>query len=184
MVQAFTEMTTNDKVEYWNRIERHVEEAKRQKKFNDIEEVTNRVIPRTCTWDDDETSEKHYIEHYIMVEKMHELIITGYVGRAGFPAITKTRLGCWICGVKANKKGYCPMTINNKTVLMHRLSIAFFGGVSKSDEVSHLCHQPSCINPDHLRYESRKLNIERQKCNQKKKCNKHKGADDCLFELI
>ena len=47
-------------------------------------------------------------------------------------------------------------------------------------DISHLCHQPGCVNVDHLICESESINGNRQSCNRDKYC---KGCHypPCIF---
>ena len=50
-------------------------------------------------------------------------------------------------------------------------------------DVSHLCGEPACIHPAHLRRESRTVNLERKLCRRVGTCRDHRRhqAPDCLF---
>lgn len=57
------------------------------------------------------------------------------------------------------------------------------GGDMKEWHVSHLCHQPLCIQEDHLILEPGHVNKGRQHCSPMDGCCKdHAGYPDCLFD--
>ena len=49
--------------------------------------------------------------------------------------------------------------------------------------VSHLCHNSLCINENHLSYETREINMQREQCKHfiPKHCIGHPGQPDCIF---
>jgi hypothetical protein len=49
-----------------------------------------------------------------------------------------------------------------------------------SVDLSHLCHQPQCINPFHLIFELRKTNLGRAMCAKLKKCQLNHDGPNCL----
>lgn len=64
--------------------------------------------------------------------------------------------GCWVWTGFRNKEGYglfVPYTkISMKRLRAHRLSLRLAGiSVPKDKIVMHLCDNPSCVRPDHLR---------------------------------
>ena len=101
--------------------------------------------------------------------------------------------GCIIWQRKTQSSGYPRTTVSIKhrmkstSVLVHRLVyfICHPSDVNRAAglEVSHLCHNKSCVNPDHLLLESRTLNRNRKKCNKWKCCTGHALKKDCLIWL-
>jgi len=56
------------------------------------------------------------------------------------------------------------------------------GPWARGDTVSHLCHRPRCVRPEHLLVESMTLNNLRNKCKQAGTCrNRHLGHPPCLL---
>ena len=55
--------------------------------------------------------------------------------------------------------------------------------LSEEFDVSHLCHQKRCINPEHLSFEPPHINQDRQVCRgtHPTRCRKHKPYQDCLI---
>ncbi len=78
--------------------------------------------------------------------------------------------GCSIVQLKPSKsKGYAQAFVQgtNKKVLVHILSYWFSHGPfdpSDGKDVSHLCHNPLCINPEHLIREDSLTNQRRKGC--------------------
>lgn len=70
--------------------------------------------------------------------------------------------GCWNWTGTRDRYGYGQLGINGQMVKAHRLSFSWANpdiditGV----EVDHICHTPSCVNPEHLRTATRKQNME------------------------
>jgi len=48
-------------------------------------------------------------------------------------------------------------------------------------EVSHLCHEPLCVAPEHLTLESHSVNGQRQACAARSKCCGHDNVPNCIF---
>lgn len=66
---------------------------------------------------------------------------------------------CWQWGGYCSPKGYGQFKWNNRAYWAHRVSYAiFFGSVPDGVDVHHVCHNPSCVNPDHLELLDRETN--------------------------
>lgn len=63
---------------------------------------------------------------------------------------------CWNWTRSKSKGGYPQMLIRHHIVRLHRvaLTVKLDRYINPSMTASHLCHNPSCINPDHLVEES------------------------------
>lgn len=62
-----------------------------------------------------------------------------------------TESGCWIWLGYQEPRGYGRLTVNNRSVLAHRLFYAEFKGeIPKGLCVCHVCDIPACVNPNHL----------------------------------
>ena len=71
--------------------------------------------------------------------------------------------GCWEWLGSKTKGGY-GKAWDGKTVLAHRLSHEMHKGpVPTGLHVDHLCHNPACVNPDHLEAVTAKVNMSRRR---------------------
>ena len=52
---------------------------------------------------------------------------------------------------------------------------------SITDEASHLCHNKKCLHPQHLRWEPKWLNAEREECRLMGYCKGHVNHAKCRF---
>ena len=70
--------------------------------------------------------------------------------------------GCWNCiSHFKNKKGYPHITINNKSTRLSRYMYeSYRGEIPEGKIIMHLCDNPSCINPDHLKIGTHTENIK------------------------
>jgi hypothetical protein len=64
-----------------------------------------------------------------------------------------TETGCWNWLGGKIKNGYGMTSVNGKRYLTHRYSLELFNNepIDKNLEVRHMCHNPSCYNPNHLK---------------------------------
>ena len=70
------------------------------------------------------------------------------VNREG-PVMPGMDTRCWEWTASKDKKGYGKFKLNTMTRAAHR--VAFFLATGKEPNVvCHLCHNPSCVRPDHL----------------------------------
>jgi len=68
--------------------------------------------------------------------------------------------GCWIWQGSRDQKGYGHMRSNGKMLKAHRISFAAHHGEPGDMLVDHICHNASCVNPEHLRLVDHKQNGE------------------------
>ena len=62
-----------------------------------------------------------------------------------------TNVGCWWWSASLTKGGYGQFNYNNKIHKAHRLSYELHKGIIPNGLlVRHICHNPSCVNPEHL----------------------------------
>jgi len=75
---------------------------------------------------------------------------------------------CWLWTAGLNEYGYGKFWTNGKTIGAHRISLQISLGREISPEmvVAHLpliCHNPACVNPEHLRETTQADNISDQR---------------------
>jgi len=72
--------------------------------------------------------------------------------------------GCWNWSCKKGKYGHITIVHNKKlgihTVKAHRKSAEIFIGDIKGKEVMHMCDNPRCFNPDHLKIGTTSDNVQ------------------------
>ena len=68
--------------------------------------------------------------------------------------------GCWLwTGTIMNRDGYGVMWANGRAIGAHRISFEIFKGAIPSGlQIDHLCINPRCVNPAHLRAVSAREN--------------------------
>lgn len=82
--------------------------------------------------------------------------------------------GCWLWIGKRSADGYGKLTVRQPgkaspvNVYAHRMAVvAFQGKTLRSDlHVDHICRNPSCINPEHLRLVKAETNLGRRRHNR------------------
>lgn len=67
--------------------------------------------------------------------------------------VDKSKTGCWLWTAGKDNLGYGKFVpIGKRNGLAHRTSYRLFKGpISDGLLILHSCHNPSCVNPDHLR---------------------------------
>ena len=114
-----------------------------------------------------------------------------------YPKIKKTN-NCWIWLGSKNSVGYGQFDINKKKYLTHRISFQTNGGIlDHTLELDHLCHNPLCVNPEHLEQVThQEINQRGDLFNRKKKhCPKghlydeitsqgHRGCSICRVKYM
>lgn len=74
--------------------------------------------------------------------------------------VTKTD-ACWLWEGKKTTLGYGQLKRNGKTIAAHRYSWELVvGPIPERAYIDHRCHNPSCVNPEHLRPVTPKQNME------------------------
>lgn len=68
--------------------------------------------------------------------------------------------GCWNWLGAKTAKGYGQLRIAGQAAYAHRLSALMSGLDPTGSVVDHICHNPSCVRPDHLRLVTAKQNSE------------------------
>lgn len=75
--------------------------------------------------------------------------------------ITKT-CWIWIANIIPNSGGYGLFWNGKQNILAHRFSYSYFNGTIPDEKtIDHICNNPSCVNPLHLRLLTMKENILR-----------------------
>lgn len=83
---------------------------------------------------------------------------------------------CWEYNGCTNRDGYCLIMVDRKLQYAHRLAWEFHNKtkIPIGMTVDHICFNPRCINPAHLRLLSRQENNRRhKKTGYKMWCDKH-----------
>ncbi len=72
---------------------------------------------------------------------------------------------CWILRrTSKNKWGHCSVWLGGKEYSAHRrMYEQEVGPIPEGLELDHLCHQPSCVRPDHLEAVTHAVNIRRSR---------------------
>jgi hypothetical protein len=97
---------------------------------------------------------------------------------------------CWECISHFQKKhGYMQISRNKKFQYMHRYVHEIYNGkIAKGLDVMHLCDNPKCINPSHLKTGTHKDNMndmfnKNRRDNNKISNSKKKLNEKQLFEI-
>jgi hypothetical protein len=69
--------------------------------------------------------------------------------------------GCWLWGGAGDPLGYGRFTIKGKTRLAHRVAYTLVTGIVLSSKMvlDHLCRNPACVNPAHLKCGTQRDNV-------------------------
>lgn len=69
---------------------------------------------------------------------------------------------CWLWQAGVNNYGYGQLLVNGQHIYAHRFSYELLREtIPDGLELDHLCHEPSCVNPDHLEPVTHRMNLER-----------------------
>lgn len=72
--------------------------------------------------------------------------------------------GCWEWTAFKNEQGYGTFFYDGVTRWVHRVSFAMkYGPIPAGMLIDHICHNASCVNPDHLRMATHKQNQENRR---------------------
>lgn len=70
------------------------------------------------------------------------------------------RTPCWEWTANADPSGYGKFKMNGRQHWAHRVAYAIFrGSIPDAMDVDHICHNPKCVNPHHLRRKTRGANV-------------------------
>ena len=68
---------------------------------------------------------------------------------------------CWTWSGSTMRRGYGRIQIGGRVQLAHRVSYELtIGPIPNGMVIDHVCHQPACVKPQHLRVCSQKQNLE------------------------
>jgi hypothetical protein len=75
---------------------------------------------------------------------------------------------CWEWTASKNSNGYGKFVVftdgKHRSMLAHRVTYQMLvGEIPEGASIDHICHNPSCVNPDHLRPASAKQNLENRR---------------------
>ena len=99
---------------------------------------------------------------------------------------------CLLYNGDQNAQGYSkvsyrtPLTGHSTSSNIQRIAVMVRQGTLDLDprlDASHLCHNPLCINVDHIHLEPRKVNCQRRRCVSEGQCLGHEGHPECLLHL-
>ena len=71
---------------------------------------------------------------------------------------------CWTWVGPVRDDGYGGSRVNGKKFIAHRLAYELFvGPIPQGKQLDHLCHHKLCVNPEHLRPVSGRVNQQNRK---------------------
>ena len=74
----------------------------------------------------------------------------------------------WPDGSKTLERTHRLSYMLSKNIL--RVNLPHYNENGEQLDVSHLCHNPKCIKPEHLTFEPHSTNLDRIVCRQRKRC--------------
>lgn len=78
-----------------------------------------------------------------------------------FWAKVRKTAGCWEWMAGKNDDGYGNFRVGRLTGKAHRFSYELANGpIPEGKHIDHVCHNPGCVNPGHLRIVTHKQNME------------------------
>lgn len=73
--------------------------------------------------------------------------------------IPEPNTGCWLWTKFANRAGYGQSYMNGRLVYAHRMAWTLYRGpIPEGMFLDHICRVRSCVNPDHLRVVTTRIN--------------------------
>ena len=94
---------------------------------------------------------------------------------------------CWeVINRKTNADGYYKISINNKTLLLHRLVYQQENNciITSNDIIRHKCDNPKCINPQHLEIGTAKDNVKDRVLRKRGATNENHGRAKLTNEEV
>ena len=59
--------------------------------------------------------------------------------------------GCWVWNWPVHPKGYASVRVDGHMRKAHRVAYeSAYGPIPDGQQIRHVCHNPSCVNPEHL----------------------------------
>ena len=87
---------------------------------------------------------------------------------------------CWIWMAYKRRDGYGEFHLEGSTQLSHRVSYEMFKGrIPDGLDIDHMCHNRSCVNPDHLQAVDRSLNNQNRRSAQSNSKSGVRGVSLC-----
>lgn len=76
--------------------------------------------------------------------------------------VNRSGEGCWAWGGSLDEDGYGEFFYRGRNRRAHELALSFTTGEKRHDSLDtcHSCDNPPCVNPGHLRFDTRKSNVE------------------------
>lgn len=76
----------------------------------------------------------------------------------------KSPADCWVWTGRTNQRGYGRIRMGEREVLTHRRAWELaMGAIPEGGIIDHLCHNPACFNPSHLRVADHVRNMQNRK---------------------
>jgi hypothetical protein len=99
--------------------------------------------------------------------------------------VNKIEDGCWEWAAGLSNKGYGKFTLNNKTLIAHRVSWLFEHGEPPKDGmcVCHKCDNRKCVNPSHLFIGSHQDNVDDMISKGRKATGDSNGARRLFIDI-
>lgn len=91
---------------------------------------------------------------------------------------------CWTWTASKDAHGYGKFWLSGKKITAQRASfIMFCGPIPENHQVDHLCFNPSCVNPAHLRSVTKSENLSTRRLSKKHCKNGHSlDASNVIYE--
>ena len=101
-------------------------------------------------------------DHYAIRVEMGTLPAHVRTPRQRFVASVQVGESCWEWTAFKDRKGYGKFTSwPTGEQYAHRIAFTLRNGpIPEGMQVDHICHNPRCVNPDHLRLATPKQNVE------------------------
>ena len=104
----------------------------------------------------------------------------------GDPCGDVQRCISWMGCIRANGYGWVKaekLTGERQSMNAHRFVYMVYApcpDIPPYHDISHLCHNKSCVNLAHLSCEMHGINVQRTNCSQMKKCTGHGNHPPCI----